>query len=516
MLDIRAILEDPIVNDGTDIMGETVSTPLLDKARALSNNDKPVETMIGQAHILYQELNTILEQSNGDSRSVETELPQEWRKQFDEYVSKIGLSLISDEDDFYGYFFFQMNRILDFGLDCPAGVAFKGERYVLHIHPEKFLLLMPEQMENVIKHEVLHIVSLHLWRAKTLEQWYSKAAINMAMDVVVNTYLRPLWVGAIDLAWVNRTFKLTMKPYESMEFYARTIQDAIDRLHHNDTDAAIVKAGMELSGEEELLEGVLSSLDSLHDIWNTSDNVGEEVVRKFTEKMIENSRKGSVSSYLDGILQAVSQTKAVVPWHVYLRNIIGSAWAGKKKTTMRLNRRQPDRLDLRGQMRKYKANVTVALDISGSISDTEFIRAMEQIVQMVIQYDHTITIVECDDALRRIYSIRNEKDIKERLPGRGGTAFSPVFAYCNSHPTDVLVYFTDGEGEARLKVRPRGYKILWILTGRKENLSVDVPYGVVKRLDAIEEVTDTIDYEDLRMSGFSMANQQGPLAQQDV
>ena len=55
----------------------------------------------------------------------------------------------------------------------------------------------------------------------------------------------------------------------------------------------------------------------------------------------------------------------------------GSKWV--QKTTMRRNRRQPERLELSGTLRQHKANVWVALDMSGSITDAEFTNALEQV-----------------------------------------------------------------------------------------------------------------------------------------
>ena len=55
-----------------------------------------------------------------------------------------------------------------------------------------------------------------------------------------------------------------------------------------------------------------------------------------------------------------------------LKKVVRTVTANYKKTTTRRNRRQPERLDLRGELRNKKAAVTIALDISGSIGDTEF------------------------------------------------------------------------------------------------------------------------------------------------
>ena len=131
-------------------------------------------------------------------------------------------------------------------------------------------------------------------------------------------------------------------------------------------------------------------------------------------------------------------------------------------------------------MRNHKANIFVALDISGSISDAEFKQAMQEVFQIVKSYDHQITVIECDNQIRRTYTVNHLKDLKERLNIRGGTEFAHVIEYANHHNIDLLVYFTDGKGEKKLAVTPQGYKILWVISGKGEDLSLEKPYGIVK------------------------------------
>ena len=89
---------------------------------------------------------------------------------------------------------------------------FKGAKYVIYFNPIIFLNLTVKQMESTIKHEILHILSLHLIRAKEFKGKYSTLAINMAMDIVVNTYLDYLPPYATTLEWVNLNYSLKLQP----------------------------------------------------------------------------------------------------------------------------------------------------------------------------------------------------------------------------------------------------------------------------------------------------------------
>ncbi|MCG4722889.1 VWA-like domain-containing protein, partial [Alistipes putredinis] len=85
-----------------------------------------------------------------------------------------------------------------------------------------------------------------------------------------------------------------------------------------------------------------------------------------------------------------------------------------------------------GELRGHKAEIGLALDISGSISDEEFKQAIKEVLNIVKNYNQEITIIECDNEIKRTYKVKSYKDIKDRLKIRGGTKFSPVFNYANN------------------------------------------------------------------------------------
>ena len=77
--------------------------------------------------------------------------------------------------------------------------------------------------------------------------------------------------------------------------------------------------------------------------------------------------------------------------------------SNRKKTITRRNRRQPNRLDLRGELRGHKAEIAVAIDISGSISDEEFKQAIKEVLTIVKSHNQEITIIECDKEIKRTW-----------------------------------------------------------------------------------------------------------------
>ncbi|AIF50271.1 VWA-like domain-containing protein [Pelosinus sp. UFO1] len=454
--------------------------------------------------VLYEKVTKIINifiKENRRDNNVKINIPKDFNEEFFSLVDKVNLSLMEDKDNFYGYFLFQMSREIRFDISSPTAVNFKGSKYVIYFNPIIFLTLTIKQMESTIKHEILHILSMHLIRAKECKAKYGTLAVNMAMDVVVNTYLDHLPPYATTLEWVNLNYSLKLLPFESFEYYAEKIQIAIDLLEE-DEDAA-----EDDSNKDEKIETDYAP-EKTHDIWEDSSDIDEKTLKEFTEKFIDASQKGNIPNYLEGMISSLKNSKAELPWNLYLKRMMGTVESNKKKIITRRNRRQPDRFDLRGQLRSHKAKVVVALDISGSISDEEFNQAIKEVLNIVKNVNHEITIIECDSEIRRVYKVKSVKDIKARMNLRGGTKFTPVFEYANNNKTNLLVYFTDGKGEDKLLSIPKGYKTLWVISGRGEKLSLKEPYGAVKKLNTIEIKDNTLYTSDLMRDGYSMNSQE--------
>lgn len=410
-------------------------------------------------------------------------------------------SLLLEEDQFFGYFYLQMAHRIRFDMTSAFGINLKQGGYVLYVNPFILLRQPPDVMKDGIKREILHIISAHLIRVKTLSQSFNKTAVHMAMDMVVNDYLEHVDRDAVTVANVNERFGLMLKRFRTIEYYAKAIDKAMKEKPElfvpvDNSDTAVAMG---------------FDPQTSHDIWDESDSIDTDTMDQITERYINEASKGDMEGYVKSLIDTFQKTRRALPWYFYLKKLMGKVASGYKKTTMRRNRRQPERLELSGTLRQHKANVWVALDMSGSITDAEFTNALEQVLQIVHAYNHRITVVECDNEVRRTYTMESVKDVKPRLDVRGATAFSPVFSLANQNRVDLLVYFTDGKGEERLREAPKGYKVLWVLTGEKPQLSLHNPYGMVRELGyvGVDETQDIDEF--VRMSsrsGFSMANQE--------
>ncbi len=430
-----------------------------------------------------------------DGEKFVVDMPEDLKLEFYRLVDRVNLAMMEDKENFYGYFLFQVKREIRYDIATPTAISFKGAKYIVYFNPFIFLQLNLSQMQGTIKHEIHHILALHLVRAKELRKKYSTLAVNMAMDIVANQYIDFLPAYATTLEWVNTKYNLKLEPYNSMEYYVREIQGELDLLEEDK------------EGEEDDSKGdTKDEYDpkKTHDTWDESDDIDDKTLKSFTEKFAELSSKGKLPIEIEAMLNTLKGSENEIPWNIYLKKIMGTLESSKKKTVTRRSRRQPNRLDLKGELRGHRAKIAVAIDISGSISDAEFMQAMKEVLSIVKNYNSEVTIIECDSNIRRTYRVKSVKDIRERVTKGGGTQFTPVFEYINNTDTNLLIYFTDGKGEDNLKVTPKGYRTLWIISGRGYKLSLKEPYGVVKRLKAIEEKDEFIDIHDVRNDGWSM------------
>lgn len=436
--------------------------------------------------------------SNKKGEKFDISTDENFKKDFFSLVDKVNLSLMEDKENFYGYFLFQMGREIRFDITSATSINFKDAKYVMYFNPIIFLELNMEQMQSTIKHEILHVLSQHLIRLKDFKDKYSTLALNLAMDVVVNQCLDCLCPYSITLEYINNKYNLNLEKFKTFEYYLEKIQTELDLQEEND-EGEIVDNN----------ENVAVDFDAekTHDIWEECIEIDEKTLRDFTEKFADNAKKGSVPTYIENMIKSLKNSKGELPWNLYLKKLMGAIEANKKKTITRRNRRQPNRLDLRGELRGHKAEIAVAIDISGSISDEEFKQAIKEVLTIVKSHNQEITIIECDKEIKRTYKVKSPKDIKERVASGGGTKFLPVFEYANNKKINLLIYFTDGKGEEKLEIKPRGYKTLWVISGRGEKLSLQEHFGVVKKLSKVEIKQDVIDMSDVRSDGYSMNNQ---------
>ncbi|MBN1046589.1 hypothetical protein DVW08_14680 [Clostridium botulinum] len=401
------------------------------------------------------------------------ELDNMYIKSFFELVEQVILDLLESEDSFFGQFMLRVKRQIRIDLKSPIATIPKRNGFNMYFNPILFLQCEKKEMSALFKHEIYHIMYSHFSRERKMKERLSKEAINTALDISINQYIKNLPPWSKKITSINMEYNLNLKEDRSAEEYAEEIYKSIKlRIKESKID------------KEESLDEI--NLENAHDIWEEID-VSQEDIESLTKKTAISIYNENMPSDIEEIILSYRE-KAEISWQRILKNILPAVKSGYKKTTTRRNRRQPNRLDLRGRLPKNESELIVAIDISASMSDDALHKILVEILEISKTINNTITIIECDDTIKRVYKLRSEKDIKKRYENNGSTAFTPVFKYIleNNLRNSILIYFTDGVGEKELDIKPLNKRIIWVLIGSEE-FSLKNHYGTVKRIRSDKE-----------------------------
>lgn len=349
---------------------------------------------------------------------------QNFNEDFLKLVEMCNLSLMNDNDNFFGLFLIQIKREINFRLPTAIETKLSGTYFIMYFNPTIFVECTLKEMQALIKHEIYHIMSRHYARARSLKNKYSQLAINLAMDLSINQYLMYLPSWSVKLENVRMAYNVELDEEQTMEQYAAKIQEVLDKR----------------TKKNNVFE---QDFSKVHEIWNDmNEDVYIEQMDEIIKKTAANSYRGKIPESIDILMKALNKVPEI-SWKDYLKKFIGTIPEGHKKTVTRKDRRQPERLDLKGRLSNTTVQILIAIDISGSITDEEIEKSMTEIFSIVKNYSFDISIIECDSEIRRVYKVKNIKDVKEKVNTKGGTKFSPVFQYIYEKRLKnyVLIFF---------------------------------------------------------------------------
>ena len=354
------------------------------------------------------------------------------------------------EQPFYGLFLIGLNK--EFGKAVPtAGVSRQNINYKLVINPDFWNSLSNDHRKGLLWHEVLHIVFDHI----NLRNSYGDFRLfNIAADCELNQYIPQhlLPEGAI----LPSTFpELNLKLKAGTDYYYNELLK--DQENNNGNGDGSLQDLLDALGDEDM-----------HETWKEFDNMSEAEKRLMTAQAEYQIREAAeevikARGYLPGEISNIYHriTNPEPPkfdWRKYIRNFIGNSYQVETRTSRKkFNKRFPD---FPAMKFKPKKHILVAIDTSGSVSDTEVKEFLNEIYHLH-RAGTELTVAQCDTEIRDISKYNPRKDIT--IYGRGGTEFDPILEYYNSntHIYTSLVYLTDGE--CTTSITPRG-KMLWVIS----------------------------------------------------
>lgn len=495
--------------------------------------------------LLYRIKDNIRAIEGGDTREP---LLDEVRSDFLDLIELIKLFLISERDSYYGYFLMNMQFRADFFSNSIAGIKLNEFPPVFESNPLLLCKFKLKEIIYIVCHEIDHVVLNHpaeMVKANPEGNPDTFYQFNLAADAAVNDRINHEIVaekhgfmsepdGLITSQVLSKMFKLgNIRQMENYAYYFGLIgkrnpqqpqqgpgaaqngqQSIMEQQNQKDgTSSSSGQNGDEdarntqnnkgnpaVEGQEEKQAGsgetgndqVVTAANCGGNIsdhnWEAGNDADDAAaaVREFVNAsvgMMNDESRGLMPGYFMSRVEDINKPP-VLSWQAILKKYVGTITANKRKTRMRLNRRQPERFDLSGAVDDKVLKIVVAVDTSGSMSDSMIGQVMNEIFAILAKRKHDITVIECDAEVRRVYKARTPADIKKKVAGRGGTWFSPVIDYVNKDKyfrDALLIYFTDGYGEREIP-KPRTYRNIWVVIDDARHLSLKEPYGTVLTL----------------------------------
>jgi len=362
------------------------------------------------------------------------------------------------KEPFYAHLLGNLSR--EISIRTPTiGLEKTQSGYSLIVNPEYFdqVLTTREQRVAAIKHEALHFVFSHVFRAEKFEH---QEVYNLAADLVVNQYLEP-WPFLPDAftlelldevgVWMNRD--------ESVEYYYEELLKILEQNEGGDGDNG------ESSGVGGMLRESMSAtnLRGDHQFWanQSADDAEQNQHDDMLGQAAQRSQDwGKLPGPLQQLINAMLERREPqVDWRRSLR--LFAASSGRTRVAHTMKRRSKRYGTRPGTRIKRYSKLAIALDTSGSVDDDTLSTFFSEI-HSIWKHGAEVVIIECDAEVQQTYPYRGQTP--QNVAGRGGTAFDPVFEHLNQNrhqQFDGCIYLTDGWADTP-EVRPP-CKVLWVI-----------------------------------------------------
>lgn len=418
-------------------------------------------------------------------------------EEFERRILRAKLRLIRDHP-FFGF----LLTVIEIKPDSSVSRVLIHPDFVVRMNPKWAMSLSDEELEFVLCHVTLHYVLEHTSRMGLRDPrvWH------LACDIAANNILE--FNGIMVPSW---------SPYVP-EFGDKSAEEIYYLLYSKNQQMCLG------SPDRQWGEGCGGSMgtgckrvggDSGGNLHGTCEPFDEWAEKSFGEA--DGCRKGDSNVHQRGmdlkelLVKAYNFAKAhgrtplgiseivdvgekrVLDWRAMLERLIYKlipcdyAWHPPSKKSYFLGVYLPG-------VKKEILDIVVALDTSGSISNSEYGYFLREVIEIFRNFENVnITAIMCDAKVQCVVeNLTRPEDVLEHLRtriGYGGTDFRPVFEWVERNKPNcrLLIYFTDGMGD--YPRREPGYPVIWVIVGdeyRHYGHRYHPPFGHVINVDLRE------------------------------
>lgn len=312
----------------------------------------------------------------------------------------------------------------------------------IYLNPEFIEPLNTSQLIGLLLHELMHVVYDHMNRAVATK--LNTVIWNVAGDYLINGELDKLGYqlppkGLIDHQYDNLGTKA---------IYDILIQDAEEK------DFEGVMLDLEFDIPEDMTEQ------------ERNESILTNVVKAVTQAKLDNdfsSIPGHIARRVEEIINPI------LPWHVILQNYM-SSYKKEDYTWSRPNRRYLPDMYLPSMRSASLDQITVAIDVSGSISQQDldaFIAEIRYIFDILTP--KVLRILAFDTEIRNDNTY-TEGDTVDNLEftGGGGTYITPIIEKIIDDAPEIAIICSDGEFSMPY-LKGITTDLFWIIKGNINN-----------------------------------------------
>lgn len=349
-------------------------------------------------------------------------------------LNKAKIQLMSTPDSaFYTTVCFSVKHRFDSTIQtaCTNGAE-------ICFNPDFFMALSNEERVFLLLHETLHICYLHMDRLQERDpqKW------NEAADHVINLQL------------IERGFQMPKMGLADTQYRGMGTEEVYKLLPEKDRS----KQDQDLKpfeGDSEALQ----------------EAVQEILVRASVQSKMQGDKAGTIPGDIQLFLDNLFAPK--LPWNRILQKYLHT-FSKADYSYKKVNRRFFPQYFLPSLHSQKLLNIAIAVDISGSVRDSDFKTFVSEIHSMLrMMKPNKLNLIQFDTEIHSNDVIRSTNDLaKVKFKGRGGTDIRPVLQWANEAKPQLLLVFTDGA--FRFFGASTAVKTIWLIHNNKEFTS---PFG---------------------------------------
>jgi predicted metal-dependent peptidase len=335
----------------------------------------------------------------------------------------------------------------------------------IRYNPSWYHALSPVERETVLCHEALHITNLHHLR----RQNRNPMMFNVACDYAINQYL------------MMPPFQLPKDGLFDAKYDKMSAETIYSMLQQDDQQSEDTSDGDDDDGNEGDVDAGGMGGVSDHPDMSSADIAELEAETKVMIRQAMTVAKAAGKMPKSIELMFNDLLKPVVDWRSLLSRWIEGFCNGDYSWNIPNPVHMKNRIVMPTLQSDAFANINIAIDTSGSMSDEVLQQAVSEVFAGLSVYtesnqdDVEIKVIYCDSEINKVDTIEYEGQVTKPC-GRGGTLFTPVFDYIKSDPPAGLVYITDGYGWD-FPDDPSS-EVVWLIT-KCGDKSFKPPYGDV-------------------------------------